>query len=178
MIFHIWLCFIFYPIPFVHIHKIAILEHNENKTQGSRGREAEGQRWVEGWGEQRKEVIEQARDLENFSSQDGTYVNIPTTESLGQGLNGPKFQAPIQPYLSIVGGRNPRGIIIEVCNRDDENIITSELQTHPQSTGQLAQNIYKQTRHPAHASISSAHHNILTCIFFRIILGAHHGTPF
>jgi len=39
-----------------------------------------------------------------------------------------------------------------------ENIITSELQTHPQSTGWLAQNIYKQTRH--------AFRNTETCLIW------------
>jgi len=47
MIFHICSVLYFYPIPFVHIHKIAILEHNENKTQGSRGEGSRGRRWVE-----------------------------------------------------------------------------------------------------------------------------------
>jgi len=57
-------------------------------------------------------VIEQRqRDLENFSSQRRTYVNIPRQKALGQGLNGPKIPGFLSPYFSIVGGRNPRGII-------------------------------------------------------------------
>ena len=52
MIFHICSVLYFYPI----------LEHNENKTQGSRGEGSRGQRWVEEVGEQRKEVIERRQE--------------------------------------------------------------------------------------------------------------------
>jgi len=63
MIFHICSVFIFLPHSIcTYTQALQLLEHNENKTQGSRGEGSRGQRWVEEVGEQRKEVIEQRQE--------------------------------------------------------------------------------------------------------------------